>query len=56
MIMCQYDNNCERQAEYGINRTLPNGEKKWVYVCDTHEQAVALNNLKNDAPESKSTA
>jgi hypothetical protein len=44
MIMCQYDNKCDRQAEYGINRTLPNGEKKWVYVCGGHERMVVIIN------------
>ena len=28
---------CEEKAKFALYKTYPNGEKKWLHVCDFHE-------------------
>jgi len=36
---------CTAPAKYGIYKTYPNGEKKWIYVCSLHEGYIGSENL-----------
>ena len=43
----QYEvEGCQKLAKYGIYKTFPNGEKKWLHVCDGCEQEISAENFK----------
>jgi len=37
---------CTRPAKYGIYKTFPNGEKKWLHVCEKCEQKIGRENIR----------
>ena len=38
-------NGCTNQARFALYRTDPDGEKKWIHVCQTHEKEIGAENL-----------
>ena len=36
---------CTEKARFGIYKTYPNGEKKWIHVCSLHDQVIGQENL-----------
>lgn len=39
-------NGYQKPAKFALNKTLPNGEKEWLHVCDVHELEIASENLR----------
>jgi len=37
---------CNNIAKWGILRTLPNGEKRWLHVCREHEGEIGDKNMR----------
>ena len=44
MKQCEV-NGCKRPAKWGLYKTFPNGEKRWLRVCDGHEKEIGQKNL-----------
>jgi len=37
---------CKNPAKWAMYKTFPNGEQKWIHVCDSHEQEIGAENFK----------
>jgi len=42
--MCEYD-NCKQPAKWALFKTYLNEQKKWLHVCNAHEQNIGAENL-----------
>ncbi len=42
---CQFSESCPENGEYSLYRTMIDGKKVWINVCDEHEKIVAKENL-----------
>lgn len=42
---CQV-NGCQNPAEYKLFKTYPDGEKKWLHVCEKHEREIGSKNMR----------
>lgn len=36
---------CNNLAKWAMYKTFPNGEKKWLHVCDEHEGEIGQENF-----------
>ena len=37
---------CKNLAKYALYKTFSNGEKKWLHVCESHEQEIGQDNYR----------
>jgi len=36
--------NCTNPARYGLNKTFPDGKKRWLNVCEKHDKEIGDEN------------
>jgi len=41
---CQIS-NCNNPVKYALYKTFPNGEKKWLHVCEKHDKEIGHENI-----------